>query len=532
MQLTTPGLAPAADGAQAVPHHAPPVRPLPPAVARALAIAALALLALGALYHGTAASLVAIWNSSETFTHGYVILPISLWLVWRRRAVFALHPPRPCWPALALLALAGAGWLLARMGEVQVVMQYAFVAMLPLAALALFGATLARALTFPLLFLLFAVPFGEVFMDALINFTADFTVWALQATGIPVLRSGNQFEIPSGNWSVVEACSGLRYLVSSITLGCLYAYLTYYSTRRRLAFIALSVVVPIIANGLRAYMIVMLGHHSGMTLAVGVDHLIYGWLFFGLVMLLMFWVGGRWREDEPPAGARAEQAAAEARTALPVRAGAMAAMAAAVVAVAGLWPAAAAYYDRVNFNPNPPRLAPALAAPAAAPFTRWLPAYMAADATVRQTHLQDGAPVAVHLLYYRNQRNGKSLISSTNRLTSNDDDAGYHVVSSGQRAEQAGGGAFAVREARVKGPDGELLVWHWMRVGEHDTTNNYTGKLWQAWSKLAGRGDDGAAVLLATPLTDSPDAARATLRAFLRAQLPALDAALDQARAR
>ena len=182
-----------------------------------------AFVALLLLYWGTAASMVSVWNSSETFAHGYAILPISLWLIWRRREVFNRIPATPWWPALGLLALFGAGWLLARAGEVQVVMQYAFVAMFPALALALLGRRLAGALAFPLLFLLFAVPFGEVFVQPLINFTADFTIALVRATGIPVLRNGTMYELPTGNWSVVEACSGVRYLISSITLCCLYA---------------------------------------------------------------------------------------------------------------------------------------------------------------------------------------------------------------------------------------------------------------------------------------------------------------------
>ncbi|MGB9110211.1 MAG: exosortase A, partial [Telluria sp.] len=271
----------------------------PPLARSSLVLLVLALLAPLALYFGTVRSIVSIWNSSETFAHGYVILPISLWLVWRRRENFSLYPPQPWAPALALLALLGAGWLAAQLGEVQVVSQYTFVAMFPVAALALLGPRLAGSLAFPLLFLLFAVPFGEVFVAPLIQFTADFTVAAVRATGIPVLRSGTRFELPTGSWSVVEACSGVRYLISSITLGCLYAYLTYRSMARRFLFIGLAMVVPVIANGLRAYMIVMIGHLSGMALATGVDHLIYGWLFFGLVMFVMFWIGSFWREDVP-----------------------------------------------------------------------------------------------------------------------------------------------------------------------------------------------------------------------------------------
>src|SRR5262249_35737350 len=125
------------------------------------------------------------------------------------------------------------------------------------------------------------------------------------------------FLIPSGRWSVVEACSGIRYLIASLVVGTLYAYLSYRSLTRRLVFVGFSIAVPIVANWIRAYMIVMIGHLSGNTLAVGVDHIIYGWAFFGLVILLMFWIGARWHDNkaEPVRGdaAIAPGAAASAR---------------------------------------------------------------------------------------------------------------------------------------------------------------------------------------------------------------------------
>ncbi len=144
------------------------------------------------------------------------------------------------------------------------------------------------------------MPIGEALIPPLMDWTADFTVAALKLSGIPVYREGTFFTIPSGNWSVVEGCSGLRYLIASITVGALYAYLSYRKLWKRVLFVALSVIVPIIANGLRAYMIVMIAHLSDMKLALGVDHLIYGWVFFGVVMLLLFWVGSYWRDDAEP----------------------------------------------------------------------------------------------------------------------------------------------------------------------------------------------------------------------------------------
>ncbi|QJD99888.1 exosortase A [Massilia forsythiae] len=504
----------------------------------AIALMALALLAPFVLYFGTMDSIVAIWNRSETFAHGYVILPISLWLIWRERTRFNLHPATPYAPALALLALLGAGWLAAQLGEVQVVSQYAFVAMLPAIALALFGPRLAGSLTFPLLFVLFAVPFGEVFVAPLIQFTADFTVWAVRATGIPVLRSGTRFELPTGNWSVVEACSGVRYLISSVTLGCLYAYLTYRSNLRRLLFVALAVIVPIIANGLRAYMIVMIGHLSGMELATGVDHLIYGWLFFGLVMFLMFWVGSYWREDSAapaavPAAAGTAGAAGAASTVPMLHARRFAPMTAAVLAVAALWPAAALLGERANHNPAPVRLDEvAVGWPQVAPFADWKPAYLTPDARFERVYQDSAAPavpVALDLLYYRNQHRDKSLISSGNRLAGYQD--AWHETFAGARTETFLDRPLALRESLLRGPRGTLLVWSFKWVGGHYTDSDMKGKLWQAGAKALLRGDDGAAVLLSAPYDDAPEAARAALRRFLAQQGAALDAALQRAHA-
>lgn len=486
----------------------------------------LALLAPLVLYFDTARSIVGVWNSSETFAHGYAIVPISLWLIWRRRANFSLIPAEPSWPVLALLALAGAGWLAARIAGVQVVMQYAFVAMFPLAAFALLGRRLAGSLTFPLLFLLFAVPFGEVFVDPLIGITADFTVWAVQMTGIPVLRNGTRFDLPTGSWSVVEACSGVRYLISSITLGCLYAYLTYRSNLRRALFIGLSVIVPIIANGLRAYMIVMIGHLSGMELATGVDHLIYGWLFFGIVMFLMFWIGSYWREEEAPApvasAAQAAQATAShsSRSLLP--------MALAIVAVAAVWPAFAAYNERANHNPQPVDLSlpPLAGLDSGAAFPGWEPDYMTPDVRVAGVYKEAGRPVKLQVLYYRNQDKSKGLISSINRLAGPKD--AWHATSSSGRTVDG----LAVRETTLAGPGGPLLVWHWMWIDGHNTTSNVVGKLHQARAKLLFHGDDGALLVLATPVNDDPQAARAALRAFVERGQDAIEATLLAARGR
>ena len=477
------------------------------------------------VYFGTVRSIVTIWNNSDTFAHGYLILPISLWLIWQRRAALASIPVQPWLPALGLIALCGFGWLLAELGQVQVVRQYAVVGMLPLAVLAVMGKQFARALAFPLGFLMFGVPFGEVFIDPLIGVTANFTVDALRLTGIPVYREGNNFTIPSGSWSVVEACSGVRYLIASATIGCLYAYLTYRSLSRRALFMVAAILVPILANGLRAYMIVMIGHHSGMTLAVGVDHLIYGWVFFGIVMFLLFWVGSFWRQDMDPAAV--VDTGAQKGTHASVKSIAGAALAA-LLCIA-LWPAYLAMVERSSASAKAPVLQSLPSNwPQGAAFSDWTPAFGAPGARLHQFFDYRGRPVGLTLLYYRNQSNGSKLITSTNRLIDTEQ-TGWRQVGATLRTETVSGRELNVRETRLVGPSGPMLVWSWYAIGGTSTSSDITGKALQIRQKLIHGSDDGAAVMLFAPYDESLDPARTALRSFLNEHLGALDATLAAA---
>jgi len=482
-----------------------------------------ALLALFVLFWPTFLSMVQIWERSETFAHGYLIFPISLWLIWRRRDVLAALSPRTDLRGLLAFALAAAGWLLADAGSVSVVEQYAFIAMLIASVWAVLGWGIIRALLFPLLFLFFAVPTGEFLTEPLMEITADFTVALLQLTGIPVYREGLFFSIPSGNWSVVEACSGLRYLIASVTLGLLYAYLTYRSWKRRVLFTIAAIIVPILANSGRAFMIVMIGHLSGMRLAMGVDHYIYGWVFFGLVMLLLFWIGSFWREDdqpEPPAAPVSDAPQTSRIGALP--------MTATLAVVAVLAPL---YLHWLASRPLPSL--PALAVQASAgwqpatAFTSWTPHWVGADRQARQVFVQGDAKIFLELNYYATQRQDAELVNSQNFMIRQKDP---HWSNVGERLRQVeiDGKPHPVRQARMRGADGQrLLVWQWNRVNGAPTVNDKLAKLALAFDRVRGARDDATSVLIATPYDDSqPGAAEATLARFAAEMQPAIAQAL------
>jgi len=139
----------------------------------ALPLVVLVCAGIVAMYWRTAESMVGIWARSETFQHDFLILPISLFLIWTRRREVAKLVPAPDYLGFVLVAGAGLLWLVAAAGEVQVFQHYAMVAMIPAAVIAVAGREVAWALAFPLGFLLLCVPVGEALMLPLMDHTAD-----------------------------------------------------------------------------------------------------------------------------------------------------------------------------------------------------------------------------------------------------------------------------------------------------------------------------------------------------------------------
>ena len=497
-----------------------------------------ALLVVGvlAMYWKTTLSMIVIWERSETFVHGFVVLPIFFYLLWRERSALSVIEPKPCFAALFGIVAAGAVWMAGELVSAASVSQFAMIAMVPLAVWAVLGTRIVMALGIPLAFLFFAVPFGEFLIPTLIDRTADFTVAALRASGVPVYREGNFFSIPSGNWSVVEACSGLRYLIASLMVGCLYAYLSYRSLLRRSAFIVASIIVPVVANWMRAYLIVMLGHLSGNRLATGVDHLIYGWVFFGLVMLLLFWIGGRWREDEvviqtarPPSGGNSGGQA----LAIGQPRGKIWVSAVAALVLAAIWQPLQAKLD-VSGNALPVRIAAIVGTKGwvAVPeeVSDWRPDISGARAEYRQTFAKAGRRVGLHIAFYRGQTQDSKAITSSNELvhTSN---ISWRLASAGTAQAETGSAPLGVRTGVVANGRVRLALWQWYWIDGRFTSNDYAAKLYQALSVLQGHGDSAAWVVVYTPTeTDEPQS-RAALQLFTADMLGTIDAALRQAAA-
>lgn len=434
----------------------------------------------------TWSSIVLTWANTETFAHGFIVAPISLWLVWTRRNLYRNLQPAPSPTGLIFLAVCGAIWLISDLVHTLVISQWAVVGVLICSFWTLLGNRTTNAMLFPILFLFLMVPFGEDFVPFLMEYTATFVVTMLRLTGISVYREGLHFTLTTGNWSVIDACSGIRYLIASITLGAVFAYLNYNSYKKRAWLMLASVLVPILANGFRAYLIVMIGHLSNMKLATGVDHLVYGWVFFGLVMLLLFYIGSFWQDPPLEKGPSTMIETGEPALSYP----SVAAVSAAIILCFAIWPMASTWM--INKQGAHVEIPQQILQPQTHrwqngqhPIWNWQPEFTGVAASA-QNYLFDGeSTVGIYAANFGDEARGE-LINSQNYLVSPKNRIWQVSEMHGLTVHWPDEKSITANETLLSGASMDLLVLHWYRIGSVNTANGYYAKWLQLLKRLSG----------------------------------------------
>ena len=474
----------------------------------ALSALVVTLIVLIGLYWHTAVSMAQIWWRSETFAHGMLIAPIVIYMIWVKRHRFVdIRPQSRPVGVLALLPLLLI-WLIGYAGDMLVVKHLALVSMIPVAVYSLLGPQVTRAALFPLAYLFFAVPAGHALVPYLQDLTAFITVKALQnLTTIPVYWEGRLLTIPKGVFEVAEACSGIRYLIASVALGCLYAYLNYQSHWRRAAFILFSILMPLVANGLRAFGVVLIGHFGSMELAAGVGHIIYGWVFFGVVVLIMFWVGSWWREPDEVTASPASTVG-NGKPSGPVDTGPLLVTAVMVLLLAATGPVLKSWMSRDSADsvlPTADLLTPVLNDTWQGPLAvdnSWQPRISGADITVHQAYKNDDQQVELYIAYYRQQQQNSELISSDSTLY---DNKRWFYVRDHPRTVQIGDSTVAVNESVMVSGSRRLIAWHWYWINGQVATSPLRTKLLEVWGRLIGKQQGSAMIALVTEYDELHD---------------------------
>ncbi len=239
------------------------------------------------------------WWTIDTYSHILLIPPILAWLVWVRRVELARVAPSGWWPGLGWLVLGLVLWLVARSLGINIAAQAGAVMALQGAVAALLGLRAGLLLAFPLAYAFALVPFGDEIIPPLQAITAAMAAALSQWSGIATVADGIRIDTPAGLFIVAEECSGVKFLIAMLALGVLVAHGCFVSWNRRAWFMLACIVVPILANGIRAWATIFIAQYVGAEAAGSFDHIVYGWVFFGVVIALVLGTAWRWFEREP-----------------------------------------------------------------------------------------------------------------------------------------------------------------------------------------------------------------------------------------
>ena len=463
------------------------------------------------------------------FSHGYLIVPISLYIVWQCRAALVQLTPRaqPWGPAL-LLGL-GILWALAHLVGVQRVMQLALGAAIGAMLWTLLGNEAFRLLAFPIGYLLLAMPIWSLPTPVLQEYTAVASTGALRYFGVPVHLETFYIAIPSGKFVIAEACAGQRYIIAALSISVLFAYLNYRRATLGALFVAVAVATSIIMNWVRVIIIILAGHLTSMEHFLVRNHDTFGWVMFVIALVPIF-IFGVWLQrfdhkpdDGGPASAAIATSPSDSRRKFFTTA-AMALLAVAIGPAAVLW-AASRPAPTVDIHLQTPV--------AEAPWTvtdpldtRWGAKFLSPGAQVLATYAENGARVSLYIAYYARQRDGVELINELNVLY--DKKRWQPRRQNDRRVTLADGTAIGVREIELVAGNGEeRLVWYWYRMGDKRTTSPIVAKLWQLANSLTGS-PEGAVIAVSSRRHETLDATRADLEQFLAVMAPRTTAAIDR----
>jgi len=264
-----------------------------------LVILGAAALALMLVFVHDVRDLVRIWWTSSTFEHCLFIPFLVGWLVHQRVSGLRSLNPVLWWPGLLWVLAGNFVWLLGDAAGVALLRHAALVMMGQGVVAALLGPVVTRALLFPLFYAVFMIPFGEEVVPPLQLLTAKIAMNLLELFGVPAHIEGIFITIPTGYFEVAEACSGAKFLIAMVAYAALVCHVCFRSWVRRAIFLIGAVGLSIMANGARAFATIYVAHRTSVDAAVGFDHVMYGWLFFGLVMAIVMAVAWPFFDRDP-----------------------------------------------------------------------------------------------------------------------------------------------------------------------------------------------------------------------------------------
>jgi len=497
--------------------------------------ALMATVLLAYLYADSLTFLFSHWIGSEDYSHGMFVPLISLFLIWQARHRITAAGIENSWWGLAVIS---AGLFLYWIGEFATLylLQHVSLWMVIVGlVIGLTGVRGARAIAFPLSYLLTSIPL-PVFLYA--SLSSQLQLWSsalgvgfLQLVGVTAFREGNVIDLGPIQLQVVEACSGIRYLLPLTSLA-LCAYLFKDRMWKRVVLVLSSIPISVLVNGFRIGMIGVLVEWYGQGAAEGFYHLFEGWVLFmaslGLLILEM-WVLSR-------IGTMGDRSSFLSRFTWTDRSPSTLASASASLQVSNLQPTPLQRSQQsptsYRFFPGPAYLCSvALLVPVAfastlmvereevsppramfVDFPMQLEGWLGTSLTLEKQYIDalrfddyvladyrfgNGQPVNLYAAYYRSQRKGQSAHSPQSCLPG----GGWEISSFDSVDVPASSGmvrVLHVNRALIQKDSQKQIVLYWFKQRDRILSNEYLVKVYLFWDAVSRGRTDGALVRIAS----------------------------------
>jgi exosortase len=283
---------------------------------RSIFPSALVCAAIVGVYFPVLSSLVRQWASDENYSHGFIIIPFAVYFAWQKRQALETTPAKPSVAGLLFVGASLLVLLAGLLGAELFLTRISLIGVLAGSIWFLFGWTHVRLLAFPLLLLILMIPLPAMIFNQIAFplqlFASRVGETVLSVAGVPVLREGNVLELASTKLEVAQACSGIRSLVSLLTLGVLLGKLTEPRLSTRVLLALLTVPVAIAANAARVAGTGLAANWIGPEAAQGFLHMFSGWLVFVAAFGLLLLAQRLFSRARPAPLATTQKAAAEA----------------------------------------------------------------------------------------------------------------------------------------------------------------------------------------------------------------------------
>lgn len=501
-----------------------------------LVLAGVMLLLLVAFFAGLR-DLERVWATQEEYSYGYLIPAVVMYLLWQRRELIAATSFAGAWSGTALVAV---GLVLLAVGQIATlgtVVQYAFICTLLGLVIAYTGWRGFKVLLVPFAILAFMVPLPNYLLrevsQALQLWSSQLGVVMIRAFGISVFLEGNVIDLGSLRLQVVEACSGLRYLLPLMAIGFIAACLFRAVFWKRAVVFLSTIPITLLMNSVRIGLIGILSEFFGKSMAEGFLHDFEGWAVF--MVCTAFLIGeiallariGPVKESLSDVFAMPEFVAnpgvrsGTRQIPAPFRVAAVL-VAAAAVAAHGVSVPLATPPERQALSGFPMQLGEWHGTPGRIESQVLemlkMDDYLLADYVTSSIN-----PVNLYVSYYATQSDGNSAHSPRACIPGD----GWEIIDFRQHqlaGVMMGDRSLKVNRVVIQRGDNRQLVYYWFQQRGHIIANEYMVKLQIFWDAVTRRRTDGAMIRLVVRLKpgESFESGDALLEGFAARMLPKL----------